>query len=79
MCPSVLICVHNSYFIMCSFSLTVQNHKRIPFALVFGDSGHSTPQTMPSGSLQQLTGFAWVHQVCRWKLHTCFHLGTVSR
>jgi hypothetical protein len=38
-----LIHVHNSSFIMHSFSLTVNDRKCIPIVLIFGDSGHSTP------------------------------------
>jgi hypothetical protein len=55
-----LIYEHSSYFIARSFSLTVNDHKRIPFLFTSRDKGHSTPHTTPSGGLLQLTGFVWV-------------------
>jgi hypothetical protein len=44
MCHTFLIHVHSSSFIMHSFSLTVNNHKCIPFVHI---------HTMPSGGLLQ--------------------------
>jgi hypothetical protein len=46
-----LIHVHSTFFIMRSFSLTLNDCKRIPRLLIFGYNGHSAPHTMPSGGV----------------------------
>jgi hypothetical protein len=55
-----LIYVRISYFIARSFSLTVNDRKRIPFLFSSRENGHSTPNTTPSGGLLQLNGFLCV-------------------
>jgi hypothetical protein len=52
-----LVHVYSGSCITRSFSLTVNDHKRIHFVLIFGDNGHNTPHTMPSGSLLSSLGY----------------------
>jgi hypothetical protein len=66
----LLMHVHSSSFITCSFLLTVNDCERIPFLLMFRDNGHNTPYTVPSGGLLWLTGFTWLLQGHRQKLCT---------
>jgi hypothetical protein len=53
-----LIPVHSSFFIIHNFSLTMKDHKRVLFVVMFGDNGYKAQHTMPSGDLLQLTALA---------------------
>jgi hypothetical protein len=38
--------------------MTMDDHKHIPFELMFGDTGYNTPHTMPNSNLLALLGYA---------------------
>jgi hypothetical protein len=74
-----LIHVHNNSFIKHSFSLTINDHKHIPFVLIFRDIRHNTSHTIPSGGLLCPTGFVWLCYIHRHTLHTCLRLGMIRQ